>query len=187
MEDDEFIAWDVPGGGAGIGLNPATYGNKLCASSWIENMRQITPLVIAAFLLSACAGGPRPHTPVVAATPADTAAYQAALEECRAQLDDPNTVLTGAVNVVEGAATTYAVGGVAFAAGAASSGTLAGAASAAGPVMVVTLPLSIYLFSRGSRARQERRIQRQITECMSQRGYQIVGWQRVGRADQPRE
>lgn len=144
----------------------------------------MTPIVLAAFLLSACAGGPRPHTPIVAAAPADPAAYQAALDQCRAQLEDPNTVVTGAINVAEGAATTYVVGGVAFAAGAASSGgSLAAAASAAGPVMVVTLPLSIYLFSRGSRARQERRIQRAMTECMAQQGYQIVSWRRVDGAN----
>lgn len=142
-------------------------------------MRTIAPFVIAAFMLSACAGGPRPYAPVVAVAPTDVAAYQAALEGCRGQLDNPNAVATGAVNVVEGAATTYAVGGVAFAAGAGSSGSLAGAASAAGAAMIVALPLSIYLFSRGSRGRQERRIQRTMTECMTQHGYQIVSWRRV--------
>ncbi|MBL8536594.1 MAG: hypothetical protein JNM59_04255 [Hyphomonadaceae bacterium] len=146
-------------------------------------MRGVVSMALAASILSACAGGPRPHMPVVATAPADAAAYQAALDECRAQLDQPNAVATGAVNVVEGAATTYVVGGAAFAAGAASSGTLAGAAAVAGPAMVVTLPLSIYLFSRGSRARQERRIQRTMTECMAQHGYQIVSWRRVDTAD----
>ena len=134
-------------------------------------------------MLSGCAGGPRPHAPVLATTPANIPAYQAALEECRAQLDDPNAVVTGAVNVAEGAATTYVVGGVAFAAGAASSGTLAGAASVAAPVMVVALPLSIYLFSRNSRARQERRIQQTMTNCMGERGFRIVRWERVEAAD----
>lgn len=115
--------------------------------------------------------------------PADATAYQAALEECRGRLEDPNLVATGAVNVVEGAATTYAVGGVALAAGAGSTGSIASATSAAGAAMVVALPLSIYLISRTNRARQERRIQRAMNECMADRGYQIVSWQRVANAD----
>ncbi len=120
---------------------------------------------------------------MLATAPANLPVYQAALEECRAQLDNPSAVVTGAVNVAEGAATTYVVGGVAFAAGAASSGTLAGAASVAAPVMVVALPLSIYFFSRNSRTRQERRIQQTMTDCMDERGFRIVQWQRVEVAD----
>jgi len=143
-------------------------------------MRAPAFCVVAMLWLSACAGGPRPHTPVVAATPADVADYQAALEACRAHLDRPDAVVTGALTVAGGAAATYTVGGVAFAAGAAGSGgSLATAAGAAGAAMVVALPLSIYLVSRVNRSRQERRIQRDMETCMAERGYRIVGWHRA--------
>jgi hypothetical protein len=148
-------------------------------------MKKTTNGLTLALLVEACAGGPRPYAPVMAQPLADTSAFQVSLETCHARIDQPNAALSGAATAAEGAATTYVVGGVALAAGASSGGTLAAAAAAAGPAMVVALPISLYMYSRGRRARQERRIQQAMSACMAEQGYQVVEWRRVDEA--PRE
>lgn len=138
--------------------------------------------VMVSLALTACAGGPRQFTPVLAQPAADEVAFAAALDRCKTRVDAARrgaTVAGGAAAAVGSASTTYVVGGVAFAGGASATGTLAGAAAAAGPAMVIALPVSFYFFSRADRSRKERMIQQAMTGCMAEQGYRIVDWRRT--------
>jgi hypothetical protein len=143
--------------------------------------RTIAILVATAIGLGGCASTPRGFVPVLAATPADQAAYEAAFRVCSDQ------VAAGRRDSFRAGRGGSALGGAAIGGGAAlvtgasaasGAGMLSGVAAGAGLMtgMIVFAPLAIYGVSRVQRARKEGEIQAAMAACLAEDGYAVGSW-----------
>ena len=140
--------------------------------------------------VAGCSSAPREFEPELAAPAADTAAYQAAFVQCRADVA-AGTRSNFRAGRAASAGTGLAVGagaGMVMAGSAASgAGMLAGPAAAAalGAGMVVFAPLAIYGASRAIRAGKEREIKAAMTACLAEEGYAVADWRVAKRPRTP--
>ncbi len=137
-------------------------------------------LVIAA-VVAGCASHPRGFVPIMAAMPADQAAFETAFNVCSRDVAGGrresfrsgrgDSVLTG--GAIGGAAAVVTAGSAA-----AGAGLLAAPAAAAGLAIgaVVFAPIAIYGASLVQRANKEREIQRAMTTCLREEGYGVDDW-----------
>jgi len=137
--------------------------------------------LIAVIALAGCASSPRGFAPVMAQTPADQAAFEAAFNVCSAEVASGRreSFRSGRGGSAAGG---LAIGGAAAlatgASAASGAGMLAGAAGAAGLAagLIVLAPLAIFGVSRIQRANKEREIQTAMTTCLAEEGYIIDDW-----------
>ena len=141
----------------------------------------IAAAAAAALGLSGCASTPRGFTPVLAVSPADQAAYEAAFAVCSEQ------VAAGRRESFREGRGGSALGGAAIGGGAAiitgataasGAGMLGGVAAGAGLAVgaVIFLPLAFWGVSRVQRANKEREIQTAMTACLAEEGYAVQEW-----------
>ena len=137
--------------------------------------------VVAALALAGCASTPRGFSPVMAQTPADQAAFEAAFNLCSTEVaaGRRDSFRSGRGGSAAGG---LAIGGAAAmatgASAASGAGMLAGTAAGAGLVigLVVFAPLAIFGVSRLQRANKEREIKRAMTACLAEEGYVVDDW-----------
>lgn len=149
----------------------------------MRNRTSVAVLAIAAVLVG-CASNPRGFSPVMAQSPADQAAFEAAFNVCSQQVADGRRESfrsgRGGSALVGGA-----IGGTAAVAttGSAVAGAGLVGAAAAGPILaisaVVFAPLALYGVSRVQRANKEREIRDAMTTCLAEDGYQVTDWRLV--------
>lgn len=150
-------------------------------------LQRVTALV-AVGALAGCSSTPRGFMPVMTLAPADQAAFEAAFNQCSADVaaGRRENFRSGRGGSAAGG---MAIGGAAAlatgASAASGAGMLAGAAGAAGVVagLVVFAPLAFYGVSRVQRANKEREIKTAMTVCMAEEGYVIEDWRVPGRGE----
>lgn len=140
-----------------------------------------TVAVIAALALAGCASTPRGFSPVMAQSPADQAAFEAAFNLCSSEVaaGRRDSFRSGRGGSAAGG---MAIGGVAALATGASAasgagmltGVVAGAGLAVG--LVVFAPLAMFGVSRVQRANKEREIKNAMTACLAEEGYVVDDW-----------
>lgn len=138
--------------------------------------------LIACLTLQGCSSRPREFTPTRAAASATSQAeFDAAYATCQqlfvaGKLDSSGRSGSAGAGAAAGAATA-AVGGTA----AAAAGGYAGLAAAS--ATIVLLPFAIlggaWGMSKKKRAKKERAIKTAMEGCLSERGFQVVGWSRT--------
>lgn len=138
----------------------------------------ITYAVVAAVALQGCSSRPRAFNAMLAAPPADQAAFEADVANCNrllveGKLDSSGRLASGAVGAA--ATGTVAVAGGALAT---SAGLYTGAAIAS--ATVVLLPFALVGGAWGAakmkRAKKEKAIKTAMAGCLAERGHQVSGW-----------
>lgn len=137
--------------------------------------------VIAALALAGCASTPRGFSPVMAQTPADQAAFEAAFNTCSAEVASGRRESfrsgrggSAAGGMAIGGAAALATGATA----AQSAGMLAGTAAGIGLMtgLILVAPLAIFGVSRIQQANKEREIKNAMTACLAEDGYVVDHW-----------
>ena len=137
-------------------------------------------LAAAAFslVLGACSSRPREFTPTLGIAPADEAKFDAAYAECRqlyvaGKLDTNGRLASGGAGAAAGGAV-----GLVGSAGVASAGIWGGMAVAS--ATIVLMPVAIVGgaigMARIKRHKKEAAIQRVMTGCLHDRGYDVARW-----------
>ena len=137
-------------------------------------------LAAAAFslVLGACSSRPREFTPTLGIAPADEAKFDAAYAECRqlyvaGKLDTNGRLASGGAGAAAGGAV-----GLVGSAGVASAGLWGGMAVAS--ATIVLMPVAIVGgaigMARIKRHKKEAAIQRVMTGCLHDRGYDVARW-----------
>jgi len=137
-------------------------------------------LAAAAFslVLGACSSRPREFTPTLGIAPADEAKLDAAYAECRqlyvaGKLDTNGRLASGGAGAAAGGAV-----GLVGSAGVASAGLWGGMAVAS--ATIVLMPVAIVGgaigMARIKRHKKEAAIQRVMTGCLHDRGYDVARW-----------
>lgn len=147
-------------------------------------------LLALALTVQGCSSRPREFAPMLAAPPASSAELDAATALCSqllvdGKLDKDGRLLSAAGGVATGA-------GVAVAGGAAAAATAGYAGLAVAGATIVLLPFALiggaWGMSRMKRAEKEKAIKTAMAGCLKERGFEVVGWQKVGRkAPKPAE
>ena len=133
--------------------------------------------------LGGCSSRPREFSPVLAIPAADQVAFNAAVAECGKLLAEGK--LTSEGRLVSGAAGAAATG-AALAGGmaAASTAGMFGGLAIAGATIVL-LPFAAiggaYGMAKAKQKQKEAAIQRAMTGCLAERGYEVAGWQQRGK------
>lgn len=137
-------------------------------------------LAAAAFslVLGACSSRPREFTPTLGIAPADEAKLDAAYAECRqlyvaGKLDTNGRLASGGAGAAAGGAV-----GLVGSAGVAGAGIWGGMAVAS--ATIVLMPVAIVGgaigMARIKRHKKEAAIQRVMTGCLHDRGYDVARW-----------
>ncbi|MGI8931099.1 MAG: hypothetical protein ACR2FK_01785 [Sphingomicrobium sp.] len=131
-----------------------------------------------AVTVSGCSSRPREFTPMLAAPPVSSAAFDASYAECSqllvaGKLDKEGRLASGAGGAAAGAG--LAAAGAATAAGAAGYAGLAVAAAT-----IVLLPFAVlggaWGMSKMKRAKKENAIKTVMAGCLKERGHEVTGW-----------
>ena len=134
-------------------------------------------------VLDACSSRPREFTPKLGIAPADQGKFDAAYADCRqlfvsGKLDTDGRLASGGAAAAAGGAV-----GIAGSAAAASAGLYGGMAVAS--ATMVLMPVAIVGGAIGmakiKRHRKEVAIQRVMTGCLHDRGYEVASWQKAPR------
>ena len=146
-------------------------------------MKQMLVLALAAAVtVGGCSSRPREFSPVLAIPPADQTAFNAAVTDCGTLLAQGK--LTAEGRLASGAAG-VAASGAALAGGmaAASSAGMFGGLAIAGATIVL-LPFAAiggaYGMAKAKQKKKEAAIQTAMAGCLSERGYEVAGWQQKG-------
>ena len=138
----------------------------------------------ACLIAQACSSRPREFTPTLGATPTDQSRFDAAYAECRrlfvtGKLDGSGRLASGGVGAAAGGAV-----GVAGGAAAASAGLYAGAAVATATVVLIPFAVlgGAFGMAKIKRHKKEAAIQRAMSGCLRERGYEVAGWQKAPHA-----
>ena len=139
--------------------------------------------VAGALALQGCSSRPRDFTPVLAASPADQAAFDVAYAECRrlmaeGKLDSGGRLASAGTGAATGA-TAMGVGGAAAVAAGGYTGLAVVAATG------VLLPFAViggaWTMAKAKKTKKEQAIQQAAAGCLTERGYPVVGWDPVSR------
>ena len=140
--------------------------------------------VAAVLSLSACSSRPREFQPMLAAAPADQAAYQVAVDECalllaNGKLNNEGRLASGAAGVAAGGATMAA-----GAAAATSAGLYTGAAIASATIVAIPFVAlaGAWGMSKAKRNKKEKAIKAAMSGCLNERGYQVASWSKPVKA-----
>ena len=143
--------------------------------------RLIAGALAAGVLVQGCSSRPREFTPSPAAPAADQAKFDADLAECRqllvaGKLDSHGRLGSAGAGAAAGTATMF--GG---AAAASSLGVAGGAALASATVIAIPFVAigGAWAMAKAKRNKKERAIQLAMAGCLTERGHQIVGWERT--------
>ncbi len=150
--------------------------------------RMTAVAVSLAMGIAGCASTPRGFSPVVTPPPANQAAFDAAFNQCAADVaaGRRENFRSGRTGSALGGAAVAGGAGVALGASAASGGgMLAGTAAGVGLLtgLVLVAPLGFYGISRVQRANKERDIRRAMTACMHEEGYEVSDWRLLRRGE----
>ena len=150
---------------------------------------KIATAIAATLLLQACSSRPREFNATLAAPPTDNAAFDAALATCKqlfvtGKLDSDGRLASGAAGAAVGGATALAGG-----AAATSAGMYAGAAVASATIVLIPFVAlgGAYGLAKAKQKRKERTIQRAMSGCLMERGYQVAGWTRAPKPARARD
>ena len=142
-------------------------------------------VLAGALALQGCSTRPREFRPVLAATPADAKAFDAAYAECQqlmaaGKLDSSGRLASAGSGAATGA-TAMAVGGAAAVAAGGYTGLAVAAATG------VLLPFAViggaWKMAKSKKSKKEKSIQQKAAGCLTERGYPVVGWEPLsGRA-----
>lgn len=142
-----------------------------------------TVLLCAALTLAGCSSRPREFTPTLGAAPIDQVKFDAAYAECKelfvtGKLDSSGRLASGGAGAVAGGAV-----GAAGAAAAASAGLYGGMAVAS--ATLVLMPVAVIGGAIGmakiKRHKKEVAVQRAMSGCLHERGYDVQSWQKKKR------
>jgi hypothetical protein len=137
----------------------------------------------ACLVLQACSSRPREFTPTLGIAPDSQAQFDTAYAQCRqllvtGKLDGSGRLASGGAGVAAGSAV-----GVAGGAAAASAGLYGGVAVAS--ATLVLMPVAIIGGAVGmakiKRHKKEMAIQRAMTGCLRERGYEVASWHKAPR------
>lgn len=143
----------------------------------------IAIIVGAGMLLQACSSRPRSFEPNLAALPADQQKFASDYATCERLLVegklDSNGWLGSAATGAAAAAAVGTAGGLA----ASSAGLYAGAgiASLTGVALPFVALGSAWHMAKAKRKKKEAVIQKVMAGCLEDRGYQVAGWDMVGK------
>jgi len=143
--------------------------------------QKIAAALALSLTLAACSSRPREFNPSLAAATADTVAFDAAYANCRELYVDGKLDGNGRLaSTGAGAAAAGAIG-VAGSAAATSAGLYGGMAVAS--ATIIALPFvalgGAYGMAKAKQKKKERAIQRAMSGCLSERGYQVASWVRA--------
>lgn len=149
--------------------------------------RKIVAAVSALAMLQACSSRPREFAPSLATPAPDSAAFNAALATCKelyvtGKLDSNGRLASGAAAAAVGGATAVAGG-----AAATSAGLYAGAAVASATLVLIPFVAlgGAWGMAKAKQKRKERAIQTAMNGCLGERGYQVAGWARAPKVNNP--
>ena len=149
--------------------------------------KRIIGAVCAGLLISGCSSRPRDFRPTLGAVPVDQARFDSAFDECRqlfvsGKLDSNGRLASGGAGVAAGT-----VVGAAGAAGVAGAGLYGGMAVAS--ATLVLMPVAIIGGALGmakiKRHKKEQAIQRVMTGCLHDRGYEVASWRKAAKSPRP--
>ncbi|MDO1559192.1 hypothetical protein Q0812_07095 [Brevundimonas sp. 2R-24] len=140
-----------------------------------------------ALAASACSTTPRAYSPVMAAAPADQAAFEAAFNQCSQEVAAGRTqnFREGRGGAVAGGTALGAAAGVVAGASAASgAGMLGGVAAGAGLAtgLILVAPIAIIGMSAAKRGHNERIVRDAMTRCLAEEGHTVADW-RLARSE----
>jgi hypothetical protein len=139
---------------------------------------------VLGLLLEACSSRPREFTPALGAAPTDQAKFNSAYADCKqlyvtGKLDRNGRLGSGGAGVAAGGAI-----GAAGTAAATSAGLYGGMAVAS--ATLVLMPVAIIGGAVGmakiKRHKKEAAIQRVMTGCLHERGYEVASWKKAPKA-----
>jgi hypothetical protein len=137
---------------------------------------------LALLALPGCAGGPRPHVPILVQPPTDAAAYEQVYQACRTEVSegkDERLLATAATATGAGLLTSYGSGAAALMVAGSVSTSASTIFSAAAAGMLIGAPVGVYLVTKGNRDRIERDVQTRMQLCLGKEGYSVAAWQQV--------
>lgn len=144
-------------------------------------MRIVILALGAGLLLQGCSSRPREFAPSLAQMPADQAKFEADYAACRQMLVEGKLDSSGRLASAAVGAGAVAAAGTAGGVAATSAGLYAGAAIAS--ATLVALPIvaigGAFGMAKAKQKRKETAIQRVMTGCLEQRGYEVTAWTRV--------
>jgi hypothetical protein len=135
----------------------------------------------ACLVLEACSSRPREFNPTLGIAPTDQTQFDAIYAQCKqllvtGKLDGSGRLASGGVGAAAGGAV-----GVAGGAAAASAGFYAGAAVMS--ATLVLMPVAVIGGAVGmakiKRHKKEVAIQRAMSGCLRERGYEVASWQKA--------
>ena len=140
-------------------------------------------LVAAATLAEGCSSRPRQFNPRLSAAPADLAAFNAAITECKellvaGKLDRNGRLGSAGAGVAAGAGV-----GLAGSAAATSAGLYGGMAIATATIFALPVVVlgGAWGMSRIKRTKKEKAIRLAMTGCLHDRGYDVAGWEKAAK------
>ena len=140
-------------------------------------------------LLGACSSRPREFSPTLGVALPDQAKFDAAYAECRqlyvsGKLDGNGRLASGGAGVAAGGA--IGAAGTAAATGAGLWGGMAVASAT-----IVLIPVAIiggaFGMAKIKRHKKEATIQRVMSGCLLDRGYEVASWQRAPKVKAPKD
>jgi len=134
-----------------------------------------------AMLLQACSSRPREFTPTLGIAPSDQSKFDAAYAECKqlfvtGKLDTNGRLASGGAGAAAGGAVGLAGGAAAASAGLWGATAVMSATLVLMPVAVIGGAIGM---AKVKRHRKEAAIQRTMSGCLRDRGYQIASWQKA--------
>ena len=140
--------------------------------------------VAAAVVMQGCSSRPREFRPSLATPAANQAQFDADVAECRqllveGKLDGNGRLASAGAGVAAGTATM--VGG---AAAAGAAGWVGGAAIASATIIAIPFVAigGAWAMAKAKRNKKEKAIQTALAGCLTERGHQILGWERATKA-----
>lgn len=135
--------------------------------------------------VTGCSSRPRPFAPMLASPAADQRAFDLAQARCtdlliKGKLDRDGRLGSAGVGAVTGAG--VAAGGVALA-----TSTVPAVGAALASATLVLLPFVVlggaFGMARAKRSAKEKAVKRAMAGCLSEQGFEITGWSRMGKAE----
>lgn len=143
---------------------------------------------VAALLLQGCSSRPRSFVPVLAAPPADQAAYEAHLQACQVRIATGGWKHGRGASAAGGAAIGTGAGVAAgAAASAAATPTMIGAAAATAAAAAMAVPvfgvLGAWGISKIKKSKNERAVKSRLGECLAEGGYPVERWRALSKKE----
>jgi len=160
------------------------------AALWGDRMKnRLLAAAALGLLLEACSSRPRDFRPTLGIAPTDQAKFNAAYADCRqlyvtGKLDGNGRLASGGAGAAAGGAI-----GAAGTAAATSAGLWGGMAVASATVVLIPVAIigGAFGMAKIKRHKKEAAIQRVMTGCLHDRGFEVASWQRASKVKSPRD